>query len=308
MPNWNDILNEIKETGSTYDVIRRRYLRDLSNTTRRNVIIYYSGWLQKEDLVRQGIVGFSVDDFDKNGFMTTIHKLNRKKGLDLLLHTPGGSAGATESLVEYLRSMFGDNLRVIIPQMAMSAGTMIALSASEIFMGEQSSLGPIDPQVNGIPAHGVLEEFLQAAKDIKDDPGKIHVWQPIIAKYRPTFIGECEKAIEWSKEMAEEWLVTGMFRKYKNKKAAKSKAKRIVDELTNLSKMKSHDRHISISRAKKLGLRVKALEKNQKFQDAVLSVHHACIHTLAATEAIKIIENHEGTALIRKVKVSVVRQ
>ena len=47
MPNWNEILNEIKAAGSTHDVVRRRYLSALQQLTRRNVIIYYSGWLQK---------------------------------------------------------------------------------------------------------------------------------------------------------------------------------------------------------------------------------------------------------------------
>jgi membrane-bound ClpP family serine protease len=59
--------------------------------------------------------------------------------------------------------MFGTNIRAIIPQMAMSAGTMIALSTREIIMGKHSNLGPIDPQIAGIPAHGVIEEFNRAA-------------------------------------------------------------------------------------------------------------------------------------------------
>lgn len=43
MANWNEILNEIKATGSTHDVIRRKYLERLHKVTGRNVIIYYSG-------------------------------------------------------------------------------------------------------------------------------------------------------------------------------------------------------------------------------------------------------------------------
>ena len=72
-----------------------------------------------------------VNDNDKNGFMATIHQLDRSCGLDLLLHTPGGEAAAAESLVHYLRQMFGNDIPAIIPQLAMSAGTMIALSCKE---------------------------------------------------------------------------------------------------------------------------------------------------------------------------------
>jgi ClpP class serine protease len=76
----------------------------------------------------------------------------------------------------------------------MSAGTMIACACREIVMGKHSSLGPITPQFGGIAADAVLEEFERAYNEIKDDPAKIPVWQPIIAKYSPTMIGECAKA------------------------------------------------------------------------------------------------------------------
>ena len=48
--------------------------------------------------------------------MLTINKLDRTKGLDLILHTPGGDIAATESLVDYLYSMYGKDIRVIVPQ------------------------------------------------------------------------------------------------------------------------------------------------------------------------------------------------
>ncbi len=141
MPGWNDLLEEVKAAGTPHDVIRRKYLAELAQLTGRNVIVYYSGWLQKGELMQQGLGGFNVNDDDKNGFMATIHGLDRTKGLDLLLHTPGGDTAATESLVDYLRAMFGTNIRAIVPQLAMSAGTMIALSCDEVVMGKHSSLG-----------------------------------------------------------------------------------------------------------------------------------------------------------------------
>ena len=164
MPNWNQLLDEINAAEGPHDVIRRRYLKEVSEITGRNVIIYYSGWLQKEN-----IAGIEINDEDKNGFMTVIHELDRSAGLDLILHTPGGEMAATESLVEYLRSMFGTDIRAIVPQLAMSGGTMIACAGKEIFMGKQSSLGPIDPHYGGIPAHGIVEEFKRAKKEISED-------------------------------------------------------------------------------------------------------------------------------------------
>lgn len=300
MPNWNEVLDEIKEAGSTHDIIRRKYLRKMGEHTGRNVITYYSGWLQKP-----GLQGIEVNDADKNGFMSVIHKLDKDKGLDLILHTPGGNIAATESLVDYLRAMFGANVNVFVPQLAMSAGTMIACSAQKIFLGKESSLGPIDPQIGGIPAHGVVEEFNRAKAEIKADASTIPIWQPILAKYSPTFIGECEKAIEWSQEIVEEWLQTGMF---KDLKTAEKKSKKITSELGNHFLTKNHSRHLSIDTCKDIGLKVEALEKDPDLQDIVLSIHHICIHTLGSTGAYKIIENQNGTAFIQMAQQVVVQK
>ena len=291
MPNWNQLLDEIRVAGSTHDVIRRRYLERVQRLTKRNVIVYYSGWLQ-----RGSVPGVEINDEDKNGFMTVIHGMDRTRGLDLILHTPGGEMAATESLVDYLRSMFGRDIRAIVPQLAMSGGTMIACACKEILMGKHSSLGPIDPQFGGIPAHGVVEEFNRAKKEVSEDRSTIPIWQPIIAKYSPAFIGECEKSIKWSNEMTGEWLKTGMFHWVDS---PKKKIEKILKELGDHAYTKSHARHLSIEKCREMGLVVVELEENQRLQDAVLSLHHVCMQTFSATTAIKIIENHRGTAFIK---------
>lgn len=194
--NWKDVLGKVQAIGSAYDVVRREAIKNLHQVTGRNVIVYYSGWLQKPALLKQGVLGFDINDSDKNGFMATINGLDRSKGLDLVLHTPGGEIAATESLVHYLREMFKQDIRAIVPQIAMSAGTMVACACGEILMGKHSNIGPIDPQFAGIPAHGIVEEFERARKEISEDPASIPIWQPIIARYHPTLIGECEKAIK----------------------------------------------------------------------------------------------------------------
>lgn len=300
MANWNEILDEITKSGSTHDIVRRAYIRKLHEVTGRNVIIYYSGWIQKPN-----VAGTELNDADKNGFMNAIHKLDRANGLDLVLHTPGGEFAATESLVDYLRSTFGTDIRAIVPQLALSAGTMIACACKTIVMGKHSSLGPIDPQFQGIPAHGVVEEFKRAHEEVKADPRTAPIWQVVVSKYSPAFIGECEKAIQWSNEMVKEWLLTGMLQ---GKENAESTAASIVTELGNHALTKSHARHLSISKCQQIGLNLVALEDDPQLQDAVLSMHHACIHTLSATGAYKIIENHKGVAYIQLSRQVIVQQ
>jgi ClpP class serine protease len=295
MPNWNQILDEIKRTASVHDAIRRRYLRKLNKLTGRNIILYYSGWLQSPDAPPSVV---AIGDNDLTGFMSACHRVDRTKGLDLILHTPGGDLAATESIVNYLKSLFAD-IRVIVPQLAMSAGTIMACAARSIVMGKQSSLGPIDPQLGGRSAHGILEEFEQAYREIKADPSKIAVWQPIIVKYQPTLIGECQKAMQWSRDMVHSWLVNGMLAADPDKAA---KSDRIVEELGSHSLTLSHARHLSAERCKSLGLVIEQLEDDDKLQDAVLSVHHCCMHTLSQTHAVKIIESHNGVAFVNMVQ------
>lgn len=294
MPNWNQLLDELKETGSAHDVVRRKYLRRLEESTGRNVIAYYSGWLQKP-----GLRDNHINDADKNGFMTVIHQLDRSKGLDLLLHTPGGDIAATESIVDYLRSMFETNVRAIIPQLAMSAGTMIACSCKEIVMGKQSNLGPIDPQLGGIAAHGILEEIDRAFEEIKEDPTRAIIWQPILQKYHPTLVGECEKAITWSESLVKGWLTSGMF---VSEESPEGKVDRIIKELGDHAVNLNHARHISADKCEEIGLKISRMEDDPNLQDLILSVHHACIHTLSSTNAFKIIENQTGSAFIQAVQ------
>lgn len=258
------------------------------------MIAYYSGFLQKP--------GFSIgqiNDDDKNGLMNAVHGLDRSLGLDLILHTPGGDLAAAESIVHYLRQMFGFDIRAIVPQIAMSAGTMISCACKEIVMGKQSNIGPFDPQLGGLPAHGVLEEFEMAIERVKADPQSTPIWQTIISKYHPTFLGECQKAIELADMVVNGWLVTGMF---SGEEDAVTKARNILLALNDHSGTKTHSRHLHIEDAVGLGLKVVRLEDDAELQDLVLTVHHSYMHTFANTPAGKIIENHVGSVIVMNVQ------
>jgi hypothetical protein len=297
MPNWNDVLAELEGYNKgPHDQIRLKYLRKLHAHTKRNVLVYYSGWLQKPGL--QG-VSFSIADADKTGFMTCSHGVDRGRGLDLILHTPGGDVAATESIIDYLHSLYNGNIRAIIPQMAMSGGTLIALSCKSIVMGRQSSLGPIDPQIGGMPAQGILEEFKLAASEIAADPKCIPLWQPIIGKYWPTLITSCQHAIDWSDDLLRRFLSACMYAA--DQPAVRdAKIQKIADTLGKQSTSKSHNRHISQEMAISLGLNIERLEDDGVLQDIVLSLHHALCITFAQTPVVKLVENHKGVAYVQQ--------
>ena len=297
MPNWSEVLNEIQshKLVSPLDAVRRKYLQQLAEYTGRPTIAYYSAWLSSPASYGCHL----VNDEDKNALMTAVHGVeNWGAGLDLILHTPGGDLAAAESLVEYLRSLFGTNIRAIIPQLAMSAGTMIACSCQSIVMGKQSSLGPIDPQFGGVAAPAVIAEFEQAVAEIEANPAAAPLWQTIIGKYHPTFLGECHRAIKWSEEIATKWLQTGMF---KDEPDALNMAKSAVSHLSDHDARKSHARHLGVEFCRDtVNLRIDCLEDDPTFQDLVLTTHHAFMHTFnQAPQLCKIVENERGVSVIR---------
>ena len=297
MPNWDSVLKEITveqatATVSPHDIIRRRYLKKLFRHTGRNVIAYYSGFLTKR------ADGISVTDEDKNGFMLCVHGLDRTKGLDLILHTPGGDAHATLSLVDYLRSMFGDDMRAIVPQLAMSAGTMIACSCKSIVMGKHSSLGPVDPQFGIIGAATLLSEVKKARNEILANPNLSLFWNPILSQITPSFLERCELAIADSNEFLEKTLRQNMLSKLPQG-AQDSAVAKIKDVFAN-NVGKAHNTHIQVDECKQLGLAIEDLETDQQFQDLVLTIHHCYMHTLSNTGAVKLTENHLGRALVRQ--------
>jgi ATP-dependent protease ClpP protease subunit len=304
MPNWNQVLTELRDEDnkrlstaqSTLDIVRKRHLKSLSDHTDRNVICYYSGWLS-----RPYTFGMDIQDEDRNAFMMAVHGLDRTKGLDLILHTPGGEIAAAESIVHYLKQMFlgldgRPDVRAIVPQMAMSAGTMIACSCKSILMAKHSNLGPIDPQLAGVPAAAVKEEFEEAIRQITSDGSRLAGWQFILSKYTPTYLASCENAVKWSKEFVKRELLANMLFSLPN---ADQIATNIVDKLSDFSGNKNHSRHIHFDECKDMELVVESLEADSDLQDLVLTVHHCFMHTFGNSSAIKIVENQEGVAFMK---------
>lgn len=304
MPTWGEILLELQSNTQgnrvPFDEIRKKYIAQLYAKTKRNTIFYATAWTQTGKVISNQQV-LSITEEDIQGLMEVVHGL-QGESLDLILHSPGGSAEATEAIVCYLRKKFSD-IRVIVPQAAMSAATMLACAADRIVMGKQSALGPIDPQmilqtqvgVQMIPAQAILDQF-DLAKKQAQDPKLLGVWLPILGQYGPALLIQCKNALQLSNTLVYEWLKNYMFKDNRNKNKI---AKHIGDYLSNHKNFQTHSRHIDRDHAKKIGLLIDDLESDQDFQDCVLSAFHAMTHTLSGTSAVKIIENHLGKAFIK---------
>lgn len=249
MPTWSVILNEARKLGASnpnaaIDYIvnqKNTFLSRLSEKTGRNTILYFSSFLQK-----QPSNDASINDLDINAFMENIHGLDKSRGLDLILHTPGGDLAATEQIIKYLKSCFHGDIRAVIPQMAMSAGSMIAVSCKSVIMGKQSSLGPFDPQLNGVPCQSALREFYKAVEDVSKNPASLGLWQAILSKLNPTFLTLCAQADELAEELTEKIL--------EDKEIKPQIKQRIKNTFAKNEESKTHSRHLTEISVKKLGL------------------------------------------------------
>ena len=290
MPSWSNILNQVQalsNEGAELNKIRSTYLAQISSITGRNIISYYSCWLKTP-----GAPNSLVSDQDMNAFMNAVHGLDKSKGLDLLLHTPGGDLAATESLINYLRIIFSNDIRAIVPQISMSAGTIIALSCREIIMGKQSSLGPIDPQLGGVACQSVLEEFDTAVQEVAANPASAALWQVIFNKYTPTFITACKKSIEWSEKLMVDYLQSVYGTSFD--------VKPVKNIFLNNKNSYSHNRHIPKDACKNVGLHIVDLENDQNLQEAVLSLHHTYMILFDKFSISKVVENQIGGCYVQQ--------
>lgn len=295
MLSWEEIIMKLNgyvdEYGDMHPPVdineyRIDKIRELSEKTGRNVITYYSGFLQGKE------ANVDVNDTDITGFVNAIEGLDREKGVDLIIHSPGGDPDAAEGIVKYLHMIFGTDVRVIIPQCAFSAGTMISCSAKTILLDESACIGPIDPQYGGIPVSDMIEEMNCAKRDIKKDPANLTFWQMRLERYPAGFYFRLRDAMNLTKALVTEWLVKYMFAD-ENPLVATAKASAIVKKLN--ANNHSHGRHFNYLDCKELGLNAELLGD---LKSEVMDLHNIYMISMKYTHLSKAIENQNGRMYI----------
>lgn len=288
MASWNELLNQLEKQPVQW--LQNRQQRALKAIGKlcggRNVIFYASAFLQKPDAPPQLL---QITHEDLNGFMAVMYGMDWDKDLTLLIHTPGGTAPAAQTIVSYLWQKFKD-IQIVVPALAMSAGTMISLAANKIIMGRQSQLGPIDPQmpVSGrfVSAQSVLEQFDQARAEILQNPITAHVWAPALQSVGPALLQEARNALAYGETMVAEWLEQRMFAKTDNPSGiARDTAKFFRDASIH----KSHGRRIDRDEARSHNVVIDDLESEQKLQEEVLTAYHLSTLVFEKTPATKVL-------------------
>lgn len=320
MPSWGELVNEFDQRAQreaenekvpgVHNVSVRNPMGWLTDslTARlaevgtirddRNVLFYASSFLQKPGA---GAPVTSITHEDVNGLMAVIHGMDYDKGLTLLLHTPGGVTTAAESFVAYMRSKFPE-VEVIVPTFAFSAGTMIATGCDRIWMGRQSQLGPIDPQMpmpstgRFVSAQAIVAQFDKATSDIKADPDTALAYAPILQTMGPALVQEARVSLRYSQDTVASWMAKYMFKAEADPAAkAKAAARFLNDRDTHLD----HSRRIDRDQARAQDLVVFDLEDNQALQEAVLTAYHLMTILFERTTFSKVMYTHLGQSWLK---------
>jgi hypothetical protein len=231
----------------------------------------------------------SIDLEDLDGFTDLVNSIDNKSEVDVLLHSPGGSPEATERIVDVLRSSF-EKVFFLIPHSAYSAATMLALSGDEIVLHSSACLGPIDPQVNGVPARALKRGFEKAKRALKEEgPESLPAYVPLIEKYTLELLEICEDYEQLSQELVRLWLTNYMFKDDPTKAELIEKA---VTFFSDYDMHRTHSRPLTFNKVKHLGLKISLAEK--ELRNLFREAHILLDGFFNATPFVKIYENSQG--------------
>lgn len=314
MASWSEIAAEIQQSrlpngAFDFDIVRRGKLTALEAYTGRPIILYASDFTNPGKASLGSLTQMSLDD--KVAFKEVVEVLTGD-AVDVLLYLPGGSAEATESIVDILRSQF-KSVRFIIPHVAKSAATMLAMSGDQILMDQHSEAGPIDPQfvmqrgdsVVFAPAQAIIEQFEQAQKLLAKDPSLLPAWIPILQQYGPALYQQAKHQSKLSTKLVSTWLRQYMFAGDKNKKNAAQKARRIASRLNSHATYMSHGRRIGMAELQQMGVKVLDMRTDPKLHELAWDIQYATDHTFGGTGALKIVENAHGRCIVRAIQITI---
>jgi hypothetical protein len=264
--------------------LRKETFTRIEAVTRRPLMCYVS----KTANVAPGLPT-AIDDSDLIGFTDLLHSASGTD-VDILIESNGGSAEAAERIVRLIRDRF-QSLRFIIPGNAYSAATLICFSGDELIMGSAGTLGPIDPQINGIPARAIRRAFETLEERLaKEGPKALTAYVPLISKYDLHLLEMCKSAEALSQELAETWISEYMLKCSRDD----AQVRTIVDHFSDYDVHKSHGRSIGRNKATELGLKVQRSEATEGLDDLIRSLHNQYSFWFDRSPFVKMFEDARG--------------
>ncbi len=243
-----------------------QYLETIGDTTGADMVAFVSPILPGVDLRLRDALGAIQE---------------KKESVVVILDTPGGVVEVVQRMVTTVRFMY-DNVTVIVPDRAMSAGTIFALSADRIMMDYFSCLGPIDPQIEKdeklVPALSYLNQFERLNR--KAENGNLTTAEyALLSKLDLGELYQFEQARELSIELLIEWLSQYKFKDWVKtqtqntpvtQEMKENRAKEIAALLNDAERWHSHGRAIDMKTLQEeVGLRIENLGEMPSLNEQV---------------------------------------
>ena len=268
---------------------RQEIIKQIEARTGRRLICYVSG------------SKCMVDEDDTMPFVDLLHNARPGEGMELLLHTPGGSIDAAEKLIRMVRSKVGEaEFRIIVPEFAKSAGTLMVLGADRVVMSDMSELGPIDPQLPFPDSYGkvrwqAVQNYLDAydeyTRTLTEQPDNVAA-QMMLGKLDPAIVKLCQAVRKRAEQCAGDLLKRGMFREGGSWTLT-------VSELIDTERWLSHSQMISWEDAQHpdtIGLVVEHLDQESEEWQEYWRLY--CLQRLAIGNHQKLYESEYASLVI----------
>lgn len=212
----------------------------------------------------------------------------RKNVLVVILTTNGGIVEVTERIVDTLRFFYSE-VNFIIPDKAMSAGTVLALSGDNIYMDYFSRLGPIDPQIQRdgrlVPALSYLQQYDKMIDKAKN--GQLtQADLVLLSKLDLAELLSFQQSKELTITLLEKWLAQYKFKNWTTTETQRKpvdddmrrgRAREIAEKLNDREKWHSHSRGIDLRTFQgELKIRIEDIEKMPGLSEAVQCYHNLC--------------------------------
>ena len=175
----------------------------------------------------------------------------------ILITTNGGAVEVIQRAVATIRHHY-DVVNFVVPDVAYSAGTVLAMSGDSIWMDYHARLGPIDPQLwrneRWMPAMGYVDRYNDLMKKSTKTTLTDAEIAVLISSFNQAELYEFEHARELSITLLRDWLVRYKFKNWKKTRTKgkvvtdqvrKARARAIASSLSNSKRWHSHSAGIS---------------------------------------------------------------
>ena len=243
-----------------------------------------------EDALNSDVI-FYHGNIHPNFFRTFRDFIEQVKGsskrtdnaISILLRTGGGSAETAERMVNVLRKHY-KQVNFVVPDVAMSAGTILCMSGDRIYMDYASTLGPIDPQVptpdtgDFVPALGYLDKVQEITQKGELAPADVVMLKSLDLAKLALF----EQARDLSIDLLKRWLVEYKFKNWTEHRTTNpgtpvtdqqraERAEQIARDLADHRRWRSHGRNLDVAKLKELRIEIDDFSDNVELRTAVRS-------------------------------------